>query len=145
MSVSVDRRLVLVGLAATAAVAPGSVKIAAEQGPMSPKMYAAVGEFLDANCFYHQSYRRLPSGRMAQIAKAALHEWGAANGRLRGAVEAVMSIPSASREDVRMKRAVYGCFFMREKPPEAYGAAAEALRWRPVIDREARRFGLASA
>ncbi|KAB2912704.1 MAG: hypothetical protein F9K29_18260 [Hyphomicrobiaceae bacterium] len=141
MSVSLDRRLVLAGLGATAAFAPFSASVATGQVAMSPAMRAAVGEFLDANCFYHQSYRALPTEPMAQLGISTLNEWGAANVRLRGAVETVMSIPSASCEDVRMKQAVYGCFFMRERPPEAYAAQAEALRWRPVIEREARRFG----
>lgn len=118
--------------------------VAADAGQISPEMRAVLGEFLDANCLYHQAYRALPTGRMAITTPAVSQQWMSANVELRRAVEAVMNFNSTSAEDVRTKRQVVGVFFMKESPPESYWAGAEALRWNSVIERDARRFGLAS-
>lgn len=118
--------------------------VAAEACQISPKMHAALGEFLEANCRYHQAYRALSTGRMAITPLALSEQWMSANVELRRAVEAVMNVRSNSAEDVRTKMQVVGVFFMKESPPESYWAGAEALRWNAVIDGDARRFGLAS-
>jgi len=110
---------------------------------ISPAMHTALGEFLDANCRYHQAYRALPTGRMAITPPALSDQWMSANVELRRAVEAVMSLRSASAEEVRMKMRVKDLFFMKECPPESYWAGAEALRWNSVIDREAAAFVVA--
>lgn len=136
------RHAIALGAGALAAsvlpISPTSV--AADAGQISPEMHAALGEFLDANCRYHQAYRALPTGRMAITPPALRAQWMSANVKLRRAVEAVMSVRSSSVEDVRTKRQVVGVFFMKESPPESYWAAAEAIRWNAVIDREAAVF-----
>lgn len=129
--------------AVAASVLPLSLTSVAEAGQISPKMHAALGEFLDANCRYHQAYRALPTGRMSITPPALSEQWMSANVELRRAVEAVMNVTSTSAEDVRTKRQVVGVFFMKECPPESYWAGAEALRWNAVIDREAAVFGVA--
>jgi hypothetical protein len=117
--------------------------VAAEAGQISPEMHAALGEFLDANCRYHQAYRALPTGRMAITPPALSAQWMSANVELRRAAEGVMNVRCNSAEDVRTKMQVIGVFFMKECPPESYWAAAEAIRWNAVIDGDARRCGLA--
>lgn len=112
-------------------------------GQISPEMHAALGEFLDANCRYHQAYRALPTGRMAITPPALSAQWMSANVELRRAAEGVMNVRCNSAEDVRTKMQVIGVFFMKECPPESYWAAAEAIRWNAVIDGDARRCGLA--
>ncbi len=139
----IDRRNVLAGIVATAAVTPSFVNLVAQTAAISPAMHAALGTFLDANCRYHQAYRALPTGRMAITPSALSDQWMSANVDLRRAVEAVMSVRSTSAEDVRMKMRVKDVFFMKECPPESYWALAEALRWNAVIDREAAVFGVA--
>ncbi|KAB2912701.1 MAG: hypothetical protein F9K29_18245 [Hyphomicrobiaceae bacterium] len=129
--------------AVAASVLPLSLTpVAAEAGQLSPKMHAALGEFLEANCRYHQAYRALPTGRMAITPPAVSQQWMSANVELRRAVDTLMSVRSRSAEDVRTKRQVVGVFFMKECPPESYWAGAEALRWNAVIDREAAAFGV---
>jgi hypothetical protein len=139
------RHAIALGAGALAAsVLPISLtSVAADAGQISPEMHAALGEFLDANCRYHQAYRALPTGRMAITPANLRDHWMSANEEFRCAVEAVMSVRSNSAEDVRTKMQVVGVFFMKESPPESYWAAAEAIRWNAVIDREASVFGVA--
>lgn len=130
--------------AVAAAMLPLSLtSVTAEAGQISPKIHAALGEFLEGNCRYHQAYRALPTGRMAITPPAVSQEWMSANVELRRAVEAVMNVPSTSAEDVRMKMRVKDVFFMKECPPESHWAGAEALRWNAVVDEEAAVFGVA--
>lgn len=138
------RHAIALGAGALAgAVLPISLtSVAAIGGQISPEMHAALGEFLDANCRYHQAYRAFPTGRMTITPPALSAQWMSANVELRRAVEAVMSVRSISAEDVRTKRQVVGVFFMKESPPESYWAGAEALRWNAVIDREASILGV---
>lgn len=116
--------------ALAASVLPISLKpVRAEAGDISLAMHTTLGEFLEANGFYHQSYRALPTGRMAVTPVELRDQWMFANVELRRAVEAIMSVRSASAEDVRTKMRVRGVFFMKECPPESYWAKSEALRW----------------
>lgn len=139
------RHAIALGAGALAAsVLPiGLTSVAADAGQISPEMHAALGEFLDANCRYHQAYRALPTGRMTITPPALSAQWMSANVELRRAVEAVMSVHSTSAEDVRTKMQVVGVFYMKESPPESYWAVSEAIRWNAVIDREAAVFGVA--
>jgi hypothetical protein len=139
------RHAVVLGAGALAAtVLPISLpSVAADAGQISPEMHAALGQFLDANCRYHQAYRALPTGRMAITPPALSARWMSANVELRRAVDVVMNVRSNSAEDVRTKMQVVGVFFMKECPPEPYWAAAEAIRWNSAIDADARHFGLA--
>ncbi|MDX2287910.1 MAG: hypothetical protein NW217_03705 [Hyphomicrobiaceae bacterium] len=127
-----------------ASMLPASLTPAfAEAGDISAAMHAALGEFLEANCRYHQAFRALPTGGMAITPLAISEQWMSANVDLRRAVETVINVTSTSAEDVRTKRQVVGVFFMKECPPESYWAGSEALRWNAVIDREAAVFGVA--
>jgi len=138
------RHALALGVGALAAtVLPISFSsVAADAGQISPKMQTALGEFLDANCRYHQAYRALPTGRMVITPPALSAQWMSSNVELRRAVDAVMNVRSNSAKDVRTKLQVVGVFFMKECPPESYWAAAEAIRWNSAIDADARRFGL---
>ena len=142
MSLSIDRRHVLAGLAATA-VAPSYALSVAGSAEISSAMHVGLGEFLEANCRYHRAYRALPTARMAVTPPALRDQWMSANVNLRRAVEAVISVRSRSAEDVRTKMQVVGVFFMKECPPESYWGLSEAIRWNSVIDREAAVFGVA--
>lgn len=143
---AVSRReavLLSTGALAVSVLPTGLASGAAVAGQVSPAMHAALGEFLDANCRYHQAYRALPTGRMSVMPAGLRDQWMTANVKLRRAVEAIMGVPSTSAEDVRTKMCVKGVFFMKECPRESYWALSEALRWNAVIDREAAAFGVA--
>lgn len=142
MRLPIDRRHVLAGVAATA-VAPSFALSAAGSAEISSAMHVALGEFLEANCRYHQAYRALPNARMAVTPPALSDQWMSANVNLRRAAEAVISVRSRSAEDVRSKMQVVGVFFMKECPPESYWALSEAIRWNAVINHEAAAFGVA--